>query len=69
MSVILIVTIKLYRYQPLRNVYLNLKGQGSLNLKKIQSDWLGNHKLSIDTTQDPCKFSMDSTFKLVNNDI
>jgi hypothetical protein len=24
---------------------------------------MANHKLSIDTTQDPCKFSLDSTFK------
>jgi hypothetical protein len=25
---------------------------------------MANHKLSIDTTQDPCKFSLDSTFKI-----
>jgi hypothetical protein len=24
---------------------------------------MANHKLSIDTTQDPCKFSLDSTLK------
>jgi hypothetical protein len=26
---------------------------------------MANHKLSIDTTQDPCRFSLDSTFKYI----
>jgi hypothetical protein len=26
---------------------------------------MANHKLSIDTTQDPCKFSLDSTFNRI----
>jgi hypothetical protein len=29
----------------------------------MSSGAIGNHKLSIDTTQDPCYFSLDSTFK------
>jgi hypothetical protein len=30
--------------------------QGSLNFKKVPSNWLANHKLSIDTTFDPWLF-------------
>jgi hypothetical protein len=33
----------------LKNVILNLKGQGLLNLKKISGGERENHKLSIDT--------------------
>jgi hypothetical protein len=44
--------------KPLRNLYLNFKGQGPLIKFKwkfqVPGNWLGNHKLSIDTTQDPC---------------
>jgi hypothetical protein len=31
---------------------------------------MANHKLSIDTTQDPCEFALDSTLKvsIINNE-
>jgi hypothetical protein len=31
----------------------------------MSSDAMGNHKQSIDTTQDPCLFSLDSTFNVL----
>jgi hypothetical protein len=30
---------------------------------------MANHKLSIETTQDPCYFSLDSTFKITKNNM
>jgi hypothetical protein len=38
----------------LKNIVSKFKGPKPFKLKKIFSDPMGNHKLSIDTTFDPC---------------